>query len=130
MNCWGSEHSPYIIISVIAMICYEPLAAFSRPLWQQAKTGMNIMITPFFLLFKTCAQILLIAIGKSLQGTSVIAHGVVFSTLFIAFTIVTYKMKPFNYGRCNLWEITSLIAVCYISVLATLANIGNSSNIA
>ncbi|CAG9326563.1 unnamed protein product [Blepharisma stoltei] len=130
MNCWGSEHSPYIIISVIAMMCYEPLAAFSRPLWQQAKTGMNIMITPFFLLFKTCAQILLIAIGKSLQGTSVIAHGVVFSILFIAFTIVTYKMKPFNYGRCNLWEMTSLIAVCYISVLATLANAGDSKHIA
>lgn len=129
MQCWGDEHSPYIVMSAIAIITYEPVAAFSRPLWQQAKTGLNIKIKPFFLLLKTCMQILLIAVGKSLQGISPLAHGIVFSILFTSFTVFTYKLRPFNYGRCNLWEFSSLVAVSYMSILATLSYSGNSSHI-
>ena len=129
MQCWGSEHRPYIIMSVIAILLYEPVAVFSRPLWQQAKTGLNIKIKPFFLLFKTCMQILLIAVGKSLQSITPLGHGVVFSILISAFTLVTYRLKPFNYNRCNLWEFSSLLAVSYMSILATLSNIGEATNI-
>ena len=89
-------------MSAFAILLYEPVAAFSRPLWQQARTGLNIKIKPFFILFKTCVQILLIAIGKALQGISPIAHGVVFSILISSFTIMTFKLQPFNYNRCNL----------------------------
>ena len=129
MNCWEGEHVSYLIMAIIAIICYEPIAVFSRPLWQQAKTGLNIKIKPFFLLFKTCIQILLIAVGKSLQGISPVSHGIVFSIIFITFTVLTYKIRPFNYRRCNLWETTSLIAVSYLSVLATLSYAGDPTNI-
>lgn len=129
MECWGDKHKPYIVMSVIAIALYEPVAVFSRPLWQQAKTGLNIKIKPFFLLFKTCMQILLIAVGKSLQGITPMGHGVVFSVLMLGFTITTYKIQPFNYHRCNLWEFSSLLAVSYMSILATLSYAGDSTNI-
>ncbi|CAG9309903.1 unnamed protein product [Blepharisma stoltei] len=130
MNCWTDDHYPYIIMSALALSCYQPIAVFSRPLWQQAKTGVNLMVKPFFLLFKTCVQILLIAVGKSLQGSQPIAHGVLFSFLIFCFSVITYKIKPFNYGRCNLWEFASLVGVFYISFLATLSNAGQQDNIA
>ncbi|CAG9335624.1 unnamed protein product [Blepharisma stoltei] len=130
MNCWTSSHYPYIVMSALALSCYQPVAVFSRPLWQQAKTGVNLMVKPFFLLFKTCVQILLIAVGKSLQGSQPIAHGILFSILILLFSIVTYKIRPFNYGRCNLWELSSLIGVFYIAVLATISNAADSNNIA
>ena len=84
--------------------CWEgkPIAAYSRPLWQQSRTGLNLKIQPFFLLLKTCMQILLVAIGKSLQSTSSIAHGVVYTILISIFTFFIYKLQPFNYNRCNL----------------------------
>ena len=129
MQCWGSEHQPYIIMAVIAILLYEPVAVFSRPLWQQAKTGLNIKIKPFFLLFKTCVQILLIAVGKSLQSITPLGHGIVFSILISAFTYITYRLKPFNYNRCNLWEFSSLLAVSYMSILATLSYIGDATNV-
>jgi len=129
MTCWGADHSPYIIMAGLALACYEPVAVFSRPLWQQAKTGLNLMAKPFFLLFKTCVQILLIAIGKSLQGTSQLAFGIVFSFLFATFTGLTYKIQPFNYNRCNLWEFASLCAVSYLSILATISNSADPKNI-
>jgi len=130
MNCWGDEHYPYIAMSALAIVCFEPIAVFSRPLWQQAKTGLNIMSKPFFLLFKTCIQVVLIAVGKSLQGTSPIAHGVVFSILMLAFTIVTYRMRPFNYNRCNLWEVSSLLGVFYMAFLSTISLAGNAAHVA
>ena len=130
MTCWGDQHYPYIAMSALAIVCFEPIAVFSRPLWQQAKTGLNIMSKPFFLLFKTCIQVVLIAVGKSLQGTSPVAHGVVFSILMLLFTGVTYKMRPFNYNRCNLWEVTSLLGVFYMSFLSTISLAGDSTNVA
>lgn len=130
MNCWGDEHYPYLAMSALAIVCFEPIAVFSRPLWQQAKTGLNIMSKPFFLLFKTCIQVVLIAVGKSLQGTSPIAHGVVFSILMLLFTVVTYRMRPFNYNRCNLWEVTSLLGVFYMSFLSTISQAGDSAHVA
>ncbi|OMJ93956.1 hypothetical protein SteCoe_3016 [Stentor coeruleus] len=130
MQCWGNDHIPYIILSSFAIIVYEPVAVFIRPLWQQASTGLNLKIRPFFLLFKTCMQILLIAFGKSLQGISPLAHGVVFTVLFITFVAVTIKVKPFNYNRCNLWEISSLIAITYMSILATISYNASPESIA
>ena len=130
VKCWEGDHIPYLVMSILAILFYEPVAVFSRPLWQQAKTGLNIKIKPVFLLFKTCIQILLIAVGKSLQGISPLSHGIVFSIIFISFTVITYKIRPFNYKRCNLWEIISLMAVSYLSVLATLSYIGNQTHIA
>ena len=129
MECWGAQHTPYIVMSIFAIILYEPIAAFSRPLWQQAKTGLNIKIKPLFLLFKTCIQIILVAVGKSLQSTTIIGHGIVYSILMIIFTTIAYKLQPFNYNRCNLWEFSSLLAVTYLSILATFSNVGDPSNI-
>ena len=129
MYCWQSEHYNYIALSVLAILLYEPLAVITRPLWQKAKSGVHLKVQPLFLMIKTCVQILLITVGKVLQGNSPIAHGVVFSLLILSFALLTYRFKAFNYSRCDLWEIASLVAVAYMSVLATLSNAGDSANI-
>ena len=129
MYCWQSEHYSYIALAVIAIALYEPLAVITRPLWQKAKIGVHLKVQPLFLMFKTCVQILLITVGKVLQGNSPVAHGVVFSGLILGFAFMTYKFKAFNYARCDLWEISSLVAVGYMSVLATLSNAGDAANI-
>jgi hypothetical protein len=129
MNCWTSTHNTYVIMAILGIAAYEPVAVFSRPLWQQAKTNLNLMSKPYFLLFKTCMQILLIVVGNVVRGLSAIAHGCVFSFLILIFAYITYRMQPFNYGRCNLWEVTSLLGVGYISILATLSNIAEPTNL-
>ena len=121
MNCWESKHIPYVAVSGLALVLFEPAAVFLRPLWQQAKPGLNIKIQPFFLLLKTCFQILLISVSKSLQGISPLANGIIFTFIISAFGIATYKIRPFNYSRFNLWEISSIAAICFYSVLATVS---------
>jgi hypothetical protein len=112
------------------MTLYEPIAIFARPLWQQAKTNLNIMSKPIFLLVKTCLQIVLIAVGKSLQAIDKLAHGIFFSTLILGFMIYVIKVKPFNYKRCNLWEALTLFAVFWISFLAMISRYADPTNIA
>ena len=129
MQCWTNTHYVYISMSGVAIVCFVTLAVYSRPLWQQAKTGVNVISKPFFLLFKTCVQVLLIAVGKSLEGTFPLVHGIVFSMLMMAFTIVAYRMLPFNYSRFNLWSFSSQVAVFYISLLSTVSNAGDSAHV-
>ena len=38
------------------------------------------------------------------------------------FIFMTVKIKPFNYGKFNVWEIASLIAVLYLAILASVSN--------
>ena len=129
MTCWETDHIPYIILSGLALILYVPVSVFLRPLWQQAKTGLNLKIQPFFLLLKTCFQILLVSVSKSLQGISPLANGIIFITIFFAFGVTTLKIQPFNYNRCNLWEISSIIAVCYYSIIATVSQVYDPKNV-
>lgn len=121
MTCWSSQHAPYVAICLTAVVCYAPLAAYSQPMWQQADTDVNIMMRPLFLLCQTCTQVLLIAVGNSLRGTNEIAHGCVFTTLMTAYSVISVKVLPFNYQRCNLWEIVSLFSVTSYSFIATVS---------
>lgn len=128
MTCWTEIHIKYVILSGIAIMLYEPLAIICRPFWQEAPKDVHLKATSTFLLFKTCFQILLITVGKSLQGTFPLAHGITFSLLVLIFSISTYKFSAFNYHRCNLWQLTSLICLTFYSILATFSFIGDNTN--
>ena len=129
MTCWTELHIEYVVIAGFAIILYEPLAVICRPFWQEAPKDVHLKTTTTFLLFKTCFQILLITVGKALQGNFPLAHGITFTILVVIFSISTYKFSAFNYHRCNLWEITSLICLVYYSILATFSFIGDNKNI-
>ncbi|OMJ81539.1 hypothetical protein SteCoe_17945 [Stentor coeruleus] len=129
MTCWGTDHIKYVIISGFAIFLYEPLAVICRPIWQLAKTDLHIKTRTLFLLLKTCLQIFLISLGKILQGSYPLAHGIIFSLFILVFAGATYKYRAFNYPRCDLWQISSLIAVAYLSILATISMSADQKNI-
>lgn len=45
------------------------------------------------------------------------------------FIYLTVKIKPFNYGRFNVWEVASLAAILYIALLAVISNNFNPEDI-
>jgi hypothetical protein len=74
--------------------------------------------------------VLLVSVGASLAGISKLSHGLVFSIIFALFIWRTYKIRPFNYHRANLWQLASMIGVSYISFLSVLSNIiGDKANL-
>lgn len=47
-------------------------------------------------------QIILLAAGKILYGINPLANAIVFTIIFLIFTIIVGMMKPFNYKKCNI----------------------------
>jgi hypothetical protein len=129
MTCWTKTHVKYIVLSSFSIILYQPLAIICRPFWQEASKDVHLRTTTTFLLVKTCFQMLLITVGKSLQGNFPLVHGIVFTLLVSIFTFTTYKYRAFNYGRCDLWELVSLVSLTYYSTLATLSFIGDKKSV-
>ncbi len=45
-----------------------------------------------------------------------------FTLLVFMFAGFAYRIRPFNYHPCNLWEVISLLCGGYISFLAPISN--------
>jgi hypothetical protein len=52
-NCWQDEHLLYAIFTGLALVLYEPLSVYMRPLWQELQHDLNIITSPHFIMTKT-----------------------------------------------------------------------------
>ncbi|CAG9332934.1 unnamed protein product [Blepharisma stoltei] len=119
--CWKDEHLAYAICSVLALIAYEPLAVFCRPLWQELQPLLHVKATPLFLMVKTMAQIALIAMNKTVKRAQSTLHGGLFIAVMIFYIIFLFKFKSYNYSRFSLWQTLVSIAVVWLAFLSILA---------
>ncbi|CAG9319094.1 unnamed protein product [Blepharisma stoltei] len=127
--CWKDEHLVYSIISFIALILYEPLAVFCRPLWQELQPMLHVKAVPLFLMVKTIVQVILIVINKTVKRSEEIAHGILFIAVMIFYILFIFKFKPYNYQRFSWWQGLSLIGVCWLAILSTIGLIANEGYI-
>ncbi|CAG9319127.1 unnamed protein product [Blepharisma stoltei] len=125
--CWKDEHLVYAILSFFALLCYEPLAVFCRPLWQELQLLLHVKAVPLFLMVKTIIQVALIVMNKTVKRAQDITHGVLFIAVMIIYIVFLYKFKPYNYSRFNLWQNLSLIGVVWLAILSTVA-LGTKGN--
>ncbi|CAG9318589.1 unnamed protein product [Blepharisma stoltei] len=117
--CWKGEHLMYAIISFVAILVYEPLAVFFRPLWQELQQNLHVKAVPGYLMVKSVAQTILIVLAKTLKRSSDISHGVAFVILMMTYIAIISRIKSYNYDRFNLWQFLSLIAVVWLALLST-----------
>ncbi|CAG9319128.1 unnamed protein product [Blepharisma stoltei] len=119
--CWKGEHLAYAILSFFALLCYEPLAVFCRPLWQEFQSLLHVKAAPLFLMVKTIIQVALIVMNKTVKRAQDITHGALFVLVMIIYIAFLFKFKPYNYSRFNLWQNLSLIGVVWLAILSTIA---------
>ncbi|CAG9319103.1 unnamed protein product [Blepharisma stoltei] len=119
--CWKDEHLAYAILSIFALLCYEPLAVFCRPLWQELQPMLHVKAAPSFLMIKTIVQVSLIVMNKTVKRAQNIIHGVLFIFIMIFYITFLFKFKPYNYSRFSLWQNLSLIGVTWQAILSTIA---------
>ncbi|CAG9316739.1 unnamed protein product [Blepharisma stoltei] len=119
--CWKDAHLYYAILSCFALIAYEPLAVFCRPLWQELQPMLHVKTLPLFLMVKTVVQSIFIGLNKTLKRSQDIAHGAVFILLMICYLVFVFKVHPYNYGRYNWWQGLSLVGVVWLSFWSTIA---------
>ncbi|CAG9313848.1 unnamed protein product [Blepharisma stoltei] len=126
--CWQRTHIIYVILAILALLTYEPLAVFCRPLWQEFQIQLHVKTLPLFLMVKTVVQVSLVVMNKTIKRAQSTVHAVLFVAVLICYVIFVHKYKPYNYQRYSWWEFISLIAVIWLSILATInAEINGSS---
>ncbi|CAG9330181.1 unnamed protein product [Blepharisma stoltei] len=120
--CWKDEHLIYSIFSGIAIILYEPLAVFFRPLWQEMHTLAHVKYLPIHLMEKSLFQIIFIVLNKTVKRAQSLAYGIIFTIISASYAIFTLKYKAYNYERFSWWLSLSLFGVSWGSILATIKN--------
>ncbi|CAG9319671.1 unnamed protein product [Blepharisma stoltei] len=118
--CWKDEHLAYAILAFIALIAYEPLAVFCRPLWQELQPALHVKAVPLFLMVKTVVQTALIVLNKTVKRSSDVGHGVVFIFIMIIYVAFIFRFKPYNYARFSWWQGLTLVGVVWLAILSTI----------
>ncbi|CAG9331229.1 unnamed protein product [Blepharisma stoltei] len=126
--CWKETHIIYVILSILALITYEPLAVFCRPLWQEFQNQLHVKTLPLFLMIKTVIQVSLIVMNKTIKRAQSTAHAVLFIVVIALYTLFIHKYKPYNYQRYSWWEFITLVAVLWISILAIIHTVVDDSS--
>ncbi|CAG9325303.1 unnamed protein product [Blepharisma stoltei] len=127
--CWKGEHLVYAIISFFALLFYEPLAIFCRPLWQELQPTLHVKTVPLFLMVKTVVQTTLIVLNETVKRSSDIAHGLIFIIFMIFYAVFTFKFKPYNYSRFSWWQGLSIIGVIWLAMISMSGYIKNDQNL-
>ncbi|CAG9309801.1 unnamed protein product [Blepharisma stoltei] len=118
--CWKGHHITLVVLAVIALILYLPVAMNLKLYCDAINVHSNIQVWPTFLLEKRVFQTIVIALNNTLLVHYQSLYGLIYILLIICFIIFTkLKRKQYNYSRCNLWLMISYIAVIW--------NIGISS---
>ncbi|CAG9319672.1 unnamed protein product [Blepharisma stoltei] len=118
--CWKGEHLVYAILAFIALVAYEPLAVFCRPLWQELQSALHVKAVPLFLMVKTVVQTTLIVLNKTVKRSTDIGHGIVFIIIMTIYVIFIFRFKPYNYARYSWWQGLTLIGVIWLALLSTI----------
>ncbi|CAG9315212.1 unnamed protein product [Blepharisma stoltei] len=126
--CWKGDHVIYAILSGIAILTYEPLAVFCRPLWQEFQSVLHVKTLPLFLMAKTIIQITLIVMNKTVKRAEAATHGFLFLLVLLIYVIFIFKNKPYNYPRFSWWQGVSIIGVMWLGFLTTIDILTNNSN--
>ncbi|CAG9332921.1 unnamed protein product [Blepharisma stoltei] len=119
--CWEGEHLAYAILSIFALMAYEPLAVFCRPLWQELQPLLHVKAAPLFLMVKTMVQITLIVMNKTVKRAQSALHGALFITVMVLYIIFLCKFKPYNYARYSWWQTLILIGVVWLAFLSIIS---------
>ncbi|CAG9319089.1 unnamed protein product [Blepharisma stoltei] len=118
--CWKGSHLIYAILSCFALLSYEPLAVFCRPLWQELQPMLHVKAFPLFLMVKAVFQTAFIVLNKTIKRVSDIGHGIIFIFIMIIYIAFIFKFKSYNYARFSLWQELGLIGVTWLAILSVI----------
>ncbi|CAG9311407.1 unnamed protein product [Blepharisma stoltei] len=120
--CWQNQHIIWAALSIISLVIYLPSAIYFRPFADVVNNG-NIKTKPLFLMAKGVFQVSIIILSKTLKVYYESLHGLVYILLLSIFVAICLKLRPYNYGRMNLWLVISYLAVIWGVTLSSIYSI-------
>lgn len=121
--CWSNKHLGYVVGSGVGLLCYIPLAVFTRPLWQELQRNGHVKAQPLGLMVKSAVQVILIVSSNTLKESDPSAHAYIFFavvTLYICFLLCA---RQYNYDRLNMWQVLLQVAMLSLAVAGYVINV-------
>ncbi|OMJ70013.1 hypothetical protein SteCoe_32123 [Stentor coeruleus] len=121
--CYKNAHLTVMTFTTISLTFFIPLAVFYRPEWEKRQKMLNLNTKPSYLSVTSIVQILIIIIAKNLKSENEMVAGIIISCLLACLLIATSVIKPFNYMRMHIMQLTSLVFSLWGILTATAIGI-------
>jgi hypothetical protein len=109
-----------VILASLALIVYLPLSIFLRPLWQELEPDVNIHTNSINYIGKGSIQVAVVVLNRTVKKVHQSLFGLVLILIFLLFSFILVRFKPYNYARANLWKLLSHVAICWVFLLASI----------
>ncbi|OMJ69646.1 hypothetical protein SteCoe_32578 [Stentor coeruleus] len=124
--CYKNAHLTVMVLTTISLTFFIPLAVFYRPEWERRQKMLNLRTKPSYLSIMSVIQILIIIIAKTLRVENEMIAGIIISCLLACLLIAATVIKPFNYMRMYIMQLTSLTFSLWGILTATAIGIALS----
>lgn len=118
--CYKDAHLTIVIFTTISLTFFIPLAVFYRPEWERRQKMLNLSTKSSYLSIMSFIQILIIIITKTLKKENEMVTGIIISSFLVCLIITTAVIKPYNYIRMHIMQLTSLALSLWGILTATV----------
>ena len=104
IECYNAEHFLYLIVTIIAVLLYYPLATLMFPNLQFSNRMVDVKFTPSFMVLISQTKLFIAGIAVFLRSSNSVTFRLsISSALFLFLWYENYKMKPWVVVSTNLW---------------------------
>jgi len=125
-RCWSSKHLGYVVGSGLGLLCYIPLAVFTRPLWQQLQPNLHVKAEPLGLMVKSAVQVFLIVASNTLKESNPSTHAYLFFTVVFVYICFMLRVRQYNYDRLNMWQVILMVAMLSLSTAGHITSVSGA----
>ena len=118
--CYTGKHKLLAVISGISILLYISSVVYCRIIWESTQISLHLSTKTIYLCLLSVFQVVVVILNKTLKEYSQIAHGCTVSALLTCFIVLTLVMKPYNYPRSNVMQITSLVSALWGIITSTV----------
>ena len=118
--CYSGSHIWLATIVLFCICCYIPAAIYYRNLWELTQPSLHIGTKPAYLSILSIFQIVLVILNKTLKMYNQVIHGIATSVIITILIATTIYMRPYNYKRVNVYQITALSMALYGTITSTV----------
>ena len=118
--CYKGNHMKWAIGSGCLLVSILTLITYFRPHYETLQVSLHIRTKPVYIHITSIFQVLLIVINKCLKEINQSTAGFIQAGIILAFLVLTVYMKPYNYSKAAISQITSLTMAAYAVLISAI----------
>ncbi|CAG9309863.1 unnamed protein product [Blepharisma stoltei] len=91
--CWKDSHIKLVVLSIITLVLYLPVAMHLKPFWDYAVSSSNVQVRLTFLLEKRGFQAIIVVLNNTILAHQPSLYGIIYILLIMSFIILAFLKK-------------------------------------